>query len=32
MRDDLKFMMQLGAIKPVPEFNPLSKDGREWGD
>ncbi|HZA63395.1 MAG TPA: hypothetical protein VE573_11020 [Nitrososphaeraceae archaeon] len=32
IRDDLKFMMQLGAIKPAPELNPISKDGRERRD
>jgi predicted ester cyclase len=28
IRDDLKFMLQLGVIKPVSEFEPTLKDGR----
>ena len=32
MRDDLRFMMQLGAVRPAPEFGPYIKGWKGTGD
>ena len=32
IRDDLRFMMQLGAVRPAPEFEPYIKGWKGTGD